>query len=135
MRTGETVWVPYAAKLDGSFPAEDVPAALAPIASTMREIRSFNDDSCVYFLIKGEDVVYVGKTSSIHHRAIQHARTKDFDRILFIYVARDALGEWEGFFIRLLSPPLNVHGKNGYEGWDEEQREALGLRPRLEVAK
>jgi hypothetical protein len=63
----------------------------------------------VYFLVDGDDVVYVGQSVNPMSRIGEHLRTKNgkFDRVYFIPVPQFMLDAVEGGFIKLLSPKLN----------------------------
>ena len=68
----------------------------------------------VYFLLKGDQIVYVGKAElSVSQRVAQHAQEKDFDRVSFLPIKRgrhDLIRAAEAFFIQLFDPPLNKIG-------------------------
>ena len=65
---------------------------------------------CVYFLVKGEAVVYIGKTVNIQARIEHHKKdeNKDFDDVFFI-PAKDEqeMDALERKLIRAFEPPLN----------------------------
>jgi hypothetical protein len=82
--------------------------------------------SCgVYFLRRGQEIVYVGQSVAVHSRVSQHRKDKHFDNVLFLPCEREELNNLEGFFIRLLRPQLNGHSKDGVYGaptsalWDK----------------
>jgi len=60
----------------------------------------------VYFLLDGDDVVYVGQAVSVYKRIAEHTNKK-FDRYAFVPCARDALDKLESLYIHCLRPPLN----------------------------
>lgn len=61
----------------------------------------------VYFLFKKGKLQYVGQSINVYSRIQQHRGNKDFDQAKFIACHRSKLDDMEGFFIRLLEPPLN----------------------------
>lgn len=61
----------------------------------------------VYFLIEGDEIVYVGHSSSPYWRVGHHARTKDFDRWAYIEVEADAAKRVERALIADLDPKHN----------------------------
>ena len=61
----------------------------------------------VYFLYKKGALQYVGQSVNVYSRIQQHRGMKDFDQAKFIACHRSKLDDMEGFFIRLLEPPLN----------------------------
>jgi len=71
----------------------------------------------IYFLIKDNQVVYVGQSVNIAARIVVHRNDgKDFDEVRFIRCEKDVLDEREMFFIKLLKPDLNGDYKNsGHE--------------------
>lgn len=76
--------------------------------NTKRLPRDWNWKGYVYFLVKGEFVVYVGMTTTISNRLANHRRT-DFD---YVYLMDGPkfhvhLGPIERYFIRRLWPILN----------------------------
>lgn len=79
------------------------------------DITKAANTSCgVYFLRKGDEIVYVGQSISVYGRVAQHKREKDFDTVTFLPCQPEDLNNLEGFFIRLLRPRLN--GSNAYNG-------------------
>jgi hypothetical protein len=85
----------------------DVPPALLPMATVLHPLPLWRLPTAIYFLIKGDAVVYVGQSVALAARIAQHHEEKDFDRVLFLPVARENLDATEGAFIRALRPPLN----------------------------
>lgn len=61
----------------------------------------------VYFLCKGEQVVYVGQSVHPAARIATHdaSTTKDFDRVYLLPVPQSELDDTESAFIKLLHPP------------------------------
>lgn len=71
------------------------------------------DTSGVYFLIKDEAVVYVGKSTNVHRRIQDHLKQKCFDRINVIECPEAHLLRLEAHYIRSFQPILNVAGLSG----------------------
>lgn len=63
--------------------------------------------SGVYFLLEGDEVVYVGQSTNVYTRIGQH-RDKRFDRYAFVPCAVDALDKLESLYIHFLRPRLNA---------------------------
>jgi hypothetical protein len=64
--------------------------------------------SGVYFLIKDNEVVYVGKSGDVHGRISQHwMLSKDFDSYTYIACSGMEMDELERYYIKSLLPPLN----------------------------
>lgn len=65
-------------------------------------------DCCgVYFLVKGESVIYVGQSVNVHNRIMEHRAGKDFDGFAFVACDESALDILESLYIHVLRPPLN----------------------------
>jgi hypothetical protein len=74
----------------------------------LREFFPTEYPPCVYFLIKGGCVVYVGQTVNLPSRIARHRETnKVFDRTLFLPVPQSNLDEVERALIATLDPMLN----------------------------
>ncbi len=87
-----------------------LPEKLVPMRKHLTEFTAFAQP-CVYFLLDGDDVVYVGQSVSLQTRIISHKKDKKFDRVVYISCDRERLDEVEGTFIRALKPKFN--GKCG----------------------
>lgn len=62
----------------------------------------------IYFLIKDDQVIYVGKTINMYVRLTMHLPDKDFDRLTFLPVAEDIPLELvEACYILRFKPRLN----------------------------
>lgn len=76
---------------------------------------------CVYFLIKGLSVVYVGQTRSLSGRVYSHqygdssTEVKDFDSVRYFEVMSGDLDVVEARYILLFEPLYNkqLRGKSG----------------------
>ena len=62
--------------------------------------------SGVYFLIQGEEVIYVGQSVNIYSRIAQHP-DKRFDRYAFVPCEVEVLDKLESLYIHTLKPRLN----------------------------
>lgn len=67
--------------------------------------------SGVYFLLDGNDVVYVGQAVNVYSRIGQHT-DKRFDRYAFVPCSVDALDRLESLYIHCLRPILNGNHRN-----------------------
>lgn len=61
----------------------------------------------IYFLYLRGKLQYIGQAVDVYARIAVHRREKTFDEAKFLACTREELNDWEGFFIRLLEPPLN----------------------------
>jgi hypothetical protein len=87
----------------------DVVAAAAPVTRT----------SCVYFLMRGGKVVYIGKTDCPQVRIAQHLQDKEFDSAAVYEVEKRYQSEIETMLIARFRPGYNhSNGKliNGFSG-------------------
>jgi hypothetical protein len=63
---------------------------------------------CVYFLVKGDEVVYIGQSVDVCGRITAHrASDKEFDRVFYVPFRSELLCMLEGALIRALKPKLN----------------------------
>ena len=66
-----------------------------------REIRTG-----IYFLCKGQEVVYVGQSRNVLQRLYAHDRSKDFDSVLMMPIPEELLNEIEQHWIERIKPKL-----------------------------
>lgn len=66
----------------------------------------------VYFLLDGDDVVYVGQSQNVYSRISSHP-AKNFNRYAFVACAVEALDKLESLYIHLLRPKLNGRKPDG----------------------
>lgn len=72
-------------------------------------IDGIHDPSGVYFLIEGDEVVYVGMSRRVGERIRQHyCAGRRFSRMAFIEVPDEALRKIEAHYIHALNPPWNI---------------------------
>ncbi|HGA7692125.1 TPA: GIY-YIG nuclease family protein [Salmonella enterica subsp. enterica serovar Virchow] len=83
---------------------------------TPREISTaalpWNHATGVYFLLDGDDVVYVGQSRNVYSRISSHPG-KNFNRYAFVPCAVEALDKLESLYIHLLRPKLNGRKPDG----------------------
>lgn len=91
----------------------DVPAKLRPAILHLREVTFVRTKPSVYFLLDGEEVVYVGQTVHLAARVQAHQARFQFDRVLYVHVSREEdLDAVEATFIKALKPKGNRSGGN-----------------------
>ena len=61
----------------------------------------------IYFLLSGEEVVYIGQTVNLHNRIKQHGYDKDFDRVFEFKCEEGSADLVEKEFIQKYSPKYN----------------------------
>ncbi len=90
--------------------AETVPPALREFAGRLVDVPvPCTGHPLIYFLLEGDQVVYVGQTTSIETRLAQHVGLhKAFDRVLAMPVPAADLGAVERTLICQLLPALNT---------------------------
>ncbi|HCR1527294.1 GIY-YIG nuclease family protein [Morganella morganii] len=66
----------------------------------------------IYFLLDGDDVVYVGQSRNVYSRISSHP-AKNFNRYAFVPCAVEALDKLESLYIHLLRPKLNGRKPDG----------------------
>lgn len=78
---------------------------------TAREIKkssiSWDGYPGVYFLLSGDEIIYVGQSRNVYARVHDHRRTVQFDRWAFIACDNDQLLELEKHYIDVFQPKLN----------------------------
>jgi hypothetical protein len=84
--------------------------AQVPVAGELHELRIQPRICGVYFLLHGEDVVYVGQSKDIVARVNMHIdeQIKTFDRVLYLPCAQGLLDYYEKRLIALLRPHYNI---------------------------
>lgn len=68
------------------------------------------NQSGVYLLFKGDELVYVGKSINLFSRISTHTQSKRFDSFWFINCPKETMDESERKLIDLLQPPENKQG-------------------------
>ena len=63
----------------------------------------------IYFLYKGNEVVYVGQSVNIENRIQEHRGSKDFDSYNYVLCDRGELNEKEAYYILKHRPSYNVN--------------------------
>ena len=73
-----------------------------------KQYKEFVDmpSTFVYFLLQGEEVVYVGQTTQGYSRILQH-KDKIFDKVRYIECTKDDLDTLESEYILKYSPLYN----------------------------
>ena len=84
----------------------DAPISIRGIEN-LRTLPHYNMSPAIYFLVKEDEVVYIGQSTNPAARAATHESTKIFDRVFLLPVPRSAMNGIEGALIRLLQPKLN----------------------------
>lgn len=95
-----------------------LPDALVPLSERLVAFDVFSGfdarlcEPGVYFLMVGNEVVYVGQSVNPCQRIPQHRPDKIFDRALVLPVDKEQLDSVESDYIKRLSPALNKAGKD-----------------------
>lgn len=86
----------------------------------------FSTGCGVYFLFKGNRIVYVGQSRNVMQRVGVHADEKDFDRMAWVETPREHLNLVESLYIHTLRPRLNAP-LGGYKKLGRWQNKAAPL--------
>lgn len=93
------------------------------------EIPVLENRRGIYFLTKGWEVVYVGKTEDVTQRLGYHITRKAFDGISFLPYTGTDLSAYEKAWIRILQPALNVQSKEApTQGDMDHMKRGLSFR-------
>lgn len=91
----------------------------------------WNRATGIYFLLDGNEVIYVGQSVHVWSRIASHGANKQFDRIAFVPCEADELDKLESFYIHALQPKANGRWNNGELAAPFTLAELLGQpRPR-----
>jgi hypothetical protein len=63
----------------------------------------------IYFLIKNDEIVYVGQSVNIHNRIATHENVKDFDRFTYVECEQRDLSRIEAMYIDMYKPKYNYN--------------------------
>lgn len=74
--------------------------------------EKFKPIACIYFLIKNNEIVYVGQTIDLYARLSAHSREKDFDAYSFVECNIDELDALEILYIVKFKPKYNTRLPN-----------------------
>jgi hypothetical protein len=92
------------------------PQLLAEIEAQLKELPHLAEaltTYAVYFLMSGDEIVYVGQTTNLYARIGSHREAKIWDRILFLSVPRENLDATERYWIATLQPKYNTSPGQG----------------------
>lgn len=99
--------------------------------TALKKIRQFRESrqTCVYFLILKNEVVYVGMTTQLSTRVGTHrGYGKKFDRVLYIVCTDESAPKIERALIRHLRPVLNGSRVGKVGPLDRAVLELLGFQ-------
>jgi hypothetical protein len=98
-----------------ALPVSDSPPASISQIEGLRQIPKHGPPPSVYFLCKGDEVVYVGQSVQPALRIADHVKTgeKDFDRVYSVAVPAPDLNNAESAFINHLKPSQQGVRKDG----------------------
>lgn len=87
----------------------------------------------IYFLVAGENVLYVGQTIQVELRIVRHLTVGEipFNRVFWIEVSYSDLDLVEGALIRSLWPPHNRRAPK-YAGRDNEALAMVGAAQHID---
>src|SRR5690606_17026832 len=71
---------------------------------------------CVYFLIRGGEIIYIGQTTNLIKRIKNHSENSEkrgFEDVYYVPMERDSLSVFESLYIAKFRPLLNGGAING----------------------
>lgn len=81
-----------------------------------KDVKNFKNKHiiyAVYFIYKGNNIVYIGKTTNIHRRLMEHKTRFKFDEFNYIECIDNAeMRAMEFYYISNLRPKYNVYFKD-----------------------
>ena len=88
-------------------------------------LQPFRGKSGIYFLVKNDDVVYIGESSNLYVRILEHRSglleepiVKDFDHVRPVIIDDNAIRPFvEMFLICELQPTLNIIKFDNFTHW------------------
>lgn len=90
---------------------------------------SESDKTGIYFLIKRNDVVYIGKTTKYPMRLKYHIHQKlDFDTVKFIECTKDNLAYYEKRWIERFKPAHNLAMKPKQKAYIQLEEHSKGKK-------
>lgn len=93
-------------------PTSQAPQAISNLPH-LQELAIHDVRPGIYFLCKGDEVVYVGQSLTPQSRVISHIRTKDFDSAFFMPVPASEMNEFEAAMILHLKPSQQGRTRSG----------------------
>ncbi len=89
----------------------------------------------IYYLVQGDEVIYIGQTCNLAQRLLSHMSNKDFDRYSFFESAPEDLDLLEAELILHFKPALNKGVPSQPKYWSYDRiRRVYGL-PKRPVQK
>lgn len=89
--------------------------SLIPKSALIDKSKSYGDACGVYFLVKDNEIAYIGQSINIASRITQH-RDKDFDSVSYVACHKNELDILESLYILAYQPILNGSNGNGPTG-------------------
>lgn len=101
--------IPYKLRLpDGLVEYDRLPNILEPLRKRLHELRASLTAACVYFLVKDHKVMYVGQSTRLGERVIEHrAERRDWDRVFYLPCLPEEMDATEEGWITACNPPWN----------------------------
>lgn len=82
--------------------------SIEEIIESAKQIKlPIGEHPCVYFLIKDEEIVYVGQTWNVYARIGAHIKSKEFDSVFMIDVHPSEMSNIEAAYILKFNPVCN----------------------------
>lgn len=97
-------WLKYIASVN---PDLNWDHALVSESEVVKRSSPYVTVTGVYFLIRDDRVVYVGKSNDVHGRLRRHAAEKEFDRVSILRCPTNIIDALEAIYIQLFRPEMN----------------------------
>lgn len=95
----------------------------------IKSSRPYERRPGVYFLIRGEEIVYVGQSVNVHARIWQHEYSKrGIDSFAYVECEKDVLDQLESIYIHTLRPAMNGLQCDGEMLAPIHRKDIVGLR-------
>lgn len=120
----------YLFDIDESYPPSPPvqSGSVVPVSELLKHKFSLEWVVGVYFLFKGDDVVYVGQSVNVFSRVASHkSGSKDFDGFTYVQCDKRHLDFLESLYIHALRPRLNGSVGGTYKAKDGRKTAPFNL--------
>ena len=94
-------------------PLWNIPDELGWLANDSREYVAWTYPPCIYFLLRKNEITYIGSTNNLPNRIRQHLDDgRRFDRALWMPVEEERRLALEDQMIERIQPRENIRSKN-----------------------
>ena len=94
-----------------------------------KQYRQHKISNYVYMLLDSRDnILYVGSTTDLYNRVLDHKKSKEFDRVIYVEykdLSRNSTYYIEERLIEIHEPTLNINNVNCIEVMDRHKLDLL----------